>query len=76
MTSIRIAAGRMLLATALAWASLAAAAGTPDFTGTWQINPARGQNLGMMVAVKQTVTMDIDLVMTFRSKMQLSLTSN
>ena len=56
MTSIRIGAGRMLLATALAWASLAAAAGAPDFTGTWQINPAKGQNLGMMAAVKQTVT--------------------
>ena len=45
-----------MLATALAWASLAAAAGAPDFTGTWQINPAKGQNLGMMAAVKQTVT--------------------
>lgn len=58
MTSIRFTAGRMLLAAALAWASLATAmaAGVPDFTGTWQLDPAKGQNLGMVAAIKQTIT--------------------
>ena len=46
-----------LAAAWLACASLVAhAAGVPDFSGTWQINPAKSQNLGMMAAVKQTLT--------------------
>ena len=56
MTSIRNIAGRVLLAAALAWSSLAMAAGTTDFTGTWQFNAAKGQNLGMMGAINQTIT--------------------
>ena len=33
-------------------AMLASAAGVPDFSGAWQINPAKSENLGMMAAVK------------------------
>jgi hypothetical protein len=47
---------RGLLAVTFAWGWLAFAAGAPDFTGTWLINPAKSQNLGMMAAVRQTIT--------------------
>jgi hypothetical protein len=30
-----------------------AAPGTPDFTGTWQLNTDRGENLGMVAAIKE-----------------------
>lgn len=56
MTSLRHIAGRVLLAAALTWTSLAMAAGTTDFTGSWQFNAAKGQNLGMMGAISQTIT--------------------
>jgi hypothetical protein len=26
-----------------------------DFSGTWELNPAKGENLGMMKAVKETI---------------------
>lgn len=36
---------------------MAAAAQTvPDFSGVWEFIPAKGENLGMMAAVKETVT--------------------
>lgn len=61
MTTIRNRISRHvsgpLAALALGLASLATlAAGAPDFSGTWQINPAKSENLGMMAAVKQTIT--------------------
>jgi hypothetical protein len=56
MIRFRRTFARGVLAATLAWGSLAVAAGPPDFTGTWQINPAKSQNLGMMAAVKQTIT--------------------
>lgn len=56
MQMIRSRAGTALLSLALGLVSLAAhAAGAPDFSGTWQINPAKSENLGMMSAVKQTL---------------------
>lgn len=49
-------AGTALAALCLGLASFVAlAAGAPDFSGTWQINPAKSENLGMMAAVKQTL---------------------
>lgn len=46
-----------LLALALACASLmpAMAANPPDFSGTWVLNTKKGENLGMMSAVRETV---------------------
>lgn len=33
----------------------AVAQAAPDFAGTWVMNPARGENLGMVAAVQQTL---------------------
>jgi hypothetical protein len=41
-------AGLLLLANALA-------AGPPNFSGTWVLNPTKGKNLGMVAAVQETV---------------------
>jgi hypothetical protein len=37
----------------LVLAGAAATAAPPDFSGTWTMNPDKGENLGMAVAVKQ-----------------------
>lgn len=56
MSSIRSSIIRAVLGAALAGAAvLAQAAGSPDFTGTWLINPAKSENLGMMAQIKQTI---------------------
>ena len=56
MNLTRRKTARALFGAALAMLSLAAAAaGAPNFAGTWQINPAKSENLGMMAAVKQTL---------------------
>lgn len=56
MNPTRRKTARALLGAALATLSLAAAAaGAPNFAGTWQINPVKSENLGMMAAVKQTL---------------------
>jgi hypothetical protein len=34
----------------------ACAAKRPDFAGSWEFNPARGKNIGMMMQVKMTQT--------------------
>jgi hypothetical protein len=39
-----------------ALASVALAAGAPDFSGEWKLNAAKSTNLGMMAAVQQSVT--------------------
>lgn len=49
---------RMLLALALACAMPLAAASLPDFRGEWKFNPGKGQNLGGMSALKQTLSIE------------------
>ena len=44
------------VAALLACSTLAGAAGAPDFSGHWELNNAKGKNLGMMAAVQQTVS--------------------
>lgn len=51
--SLRSSLTLILLA---AFTVLAAAAQPPDFSGTWVLNPARSKNLGMMSAMRDTVT--------------------
>jgi len=51
---------RTLLAGCTLWLALGiagpvAAAGNPDFSGTWKLNTDKGENLGMMKAVKETI---------------------
>lgn len=66
-----------LLALLLLVAGLAPAlaAGPPDFSGTWVLNTAKGKNLGMVAAVKESVTiaqtpekMTLDYVTVFMGK--------
>jgi hypothetical protein len=52
MTPIRAT----LLAVTLAWATTALAGPPPNFAGTWVLNAKRGQNLGMMAALQETLT--------------------
>ncbi len=48
---------RKLFAIAFSLTALAAfAAARPDFSGIWEFNPAKGQNIGMMSAMKLTET--------------------
>lgn len=66
-------------ATALLWAALTATAvaGNPDFSGTWQLNTDKGENLGMVKAVNETVTIRqtaTEVVMDFTSKFMLQTT--
>jgi hypothetical protein len=66
-------------AAAALWASLsvAAVAGNPDFSGTWQLNTDKGENLGMVKAVNETVTIRqtaSEIVMDFTSKFMLQTT--
>jgi hypothetical protein len=54
---------RSLLAGCALWLTLglagtALAAGNPDFTGTWKLNTDKGENLGMMKAVKETIVVE------------------
>ncbi len=37
------------------WAGISAAA-PPDFSGVWTLNAKKGENLGMVAAIKETVT--------------------
>ncbi len=39
----------------MAVATAVASDPVPDFSGTWKLDPARGENLGMMSALQQTV---------------------
>ena len=53
------------------------AAGTPDFSGSWELNTDKGQNLGMVKAVDETivVTQSADkLVVDHTSKFMLKTT--
>ena len=43
----------VLLALTLAGASIAQA--TPDFSGTWELNAKKGENLGMVAAIQETL---------------------
>lgn len=55
----------------------ALAAGTTDFSGTWELNTDKGQNLGMVKAIDETVvvTQDADkLVIDFTSKFMMKTT--
>lgn len=38
------------------FAALSLAAGAPNFSGTWKFNAAKGENLGMMASIQQTIT--------------------
>ena len=66
---------RIIMLAALAAAGAAIAAGTPDFSGTWEMNPGKGKNLGMVAAVKETVRatqtpekLTLDVSSTFQEK--------
>lgn len=64
---------------AVLWASLsvAAVAGNADFSGTWKLNTDKGENLGMVKAVTETVTIrqtPAEIVMEFTSKFMLQTT--
>ncbi len=66
-------------AVAALWAALtvAAVAGNPDFSGTWQLNTDKGENLGMVKAVNETVTIRQtagEIVLDFTSKFMLQTT--
>lgn len=52
-----VAAFALLLATLSAGTAVGA---TPNFSGTWQFNAAKGENLGMMAAIKQTIVITQD----------------
>lgn len=54
------------VAAALVMAGTAWAQDAPDFSGTFELNPRKGQNLGMVAAVKETiVTTQSDSTITF-----------
>lgn len=66
------AAPLMALVLAITGLSPALAAGPTDFSGTWVLNTKKGENLGMMSAVKETLLiaqtpqqMKLDSVATF-----------
>lgn len=51
----------------------AQAAQVPDFSGTWVLNPKKGENLGMVAAIQETVqitqtsdTLTLDFASTFQ----------
>ncbi len=53
------------------------AAGTTDFSGTWELNTDKGQNLGMVKAVDETIVVAQSaekLVIDFTSKFMLKTT--
>ena len=45
----------LLMVAALGLGAIALAGDTPDFAGTWELNPKKGENLGMVAAVKETL---------------------
>jgi hypothetical protein len=47
---------RAVVSLSLVFAAAVAAQSLPNFSGRWVLNPAKGKNLGMMVALKDTVT--------------------
>jgi len=56
-----------------AWATAAVAQDTPDLSGTWVLDTKRGENLGMMAALEQTLvvtqnaeTVTLDFTNVFR----------
>ena len=58
---------------ALAITSIAFAGPTPNFSGTWVLNTARGKNLGMVAAIQETATitqtpakLTLDIASTFQ----------
>jgi hypothetical protein len=46
----------VIVSLSLVFVAAVAAQSLPDFTGRWVLNTARGKNLGMMTALKDTVT--------------------
>lgn len=55
----------------------ALAAGTTDFSGTWELNTDKGQNLGMVKAVDETIVVTQSaekLVIDFTSKFMMKTT--
>lgn len=69
-TIVTAVAGLLLSLSALA-------AGTTDFSGTWELNTDKGQNLGMVKAVDETdvVTQSAEkLVIDFTSKFMMKTT--
>lgn len=60
---------------ALAVSVIAFAQAPPDFSGTWVLNTAKGQNLGMVAAIQETtvvtqtpVKLTLDIAATFQGK--------
>ncbi len=51
MNNLRI----FLVLLALGVAGVSAAQESPDFSGTWELNAKKGENLGMVAAIKETV---------------------
>jgi hypothetical protein len=52
-----------------------AARAAPDFSGAWALNPSKGQNLGMVAAIQETITiaqtaerLAIDYASTFQGE--------
>jgi YD repeat-containing protein len=45
----------ILAALAIAWAGIAAAQEGVDFSGTWVLNVKKGENLGMVAAIQETL---------------------
>jgi hypothetical protein len=74
---------RALLAGGVLWLALGVAgptlaAGNPDFTGTWKLNTDKGENLGMMKAVKETIVIKqtaADITMDHTATFMLSTTN-
>jgi len=67
---------RMLLGLGMCVAAaVAVAAKPPDFSGTWEFNPKKGENVGMMAGMKMTATvqqtkssLDISFHTTFQGQ--------
>lgn len=66
---------RTVSATVLLTLAAAAAPAAPDFSGTWTLNPSKGENLGMMAAVQETISvvqtpvkLTIDYASTFQGE--------
>jgi hypothetical protein len=50
----------MTILPALLLALAAQAQSVPDFSGTWVLNPGKGQNLGMVAAIQETLEVSQD----------------
>jgi hypothetical protein len=78
MTSRRTLLAGCALWLALGIAGPAVAAGNPDFSGTWKLNTDKGENLGMMKAVKETIVIKqtaADITMDHTATFMLSTTN-